>query len=503
MRLCLQFKTQGSSCYLDRTSFSHPLLEKTLEAQRGTITPKGIGTFAWSRAVQALSLLCVQSKLAHSEGIPTSALSGDAGTLAASLDSAISKQPSWVYQMFGSDTAGISMLRRLVTRVNPERKRPGPVEISLKPDLMAATEIIVNGRVYDDVEDLRPLAQLLHDDSPAQVLAFPGVVSPPSPASPGWLLEVLRREVFHGLNDTATFSAAATHNLLSHLTQYRPFQTIGGQASHLLGDLDLQLSDSARLGLGMQDNWISKQLSRTLPIRILCGVGAVTSLCIFRYLTTVKGYNLEISHNFSSSQDIVHTLRVQGDDEPVDGVVMALCCSVRLCQGRSSFSPLAMMPVTTHAQLSRGSDIERYLFLTDVVTGSHFHLEDDLSSLDYRPKVEALPFAGLVEELANYSDARTVLFWPYYLYASNRNDWVLDAAFKRTPAYELVTLCVGKRISRDTKLSLALNVAIRDAWLTLRANTDIRERMIAELLNDTQFLSAFGRLGPQPLRQAI
>ena len=132
MRLCLQFKVQGSCCYLDRTSFSHSLLENSLEAQRGTTTPKGMGTFAWSRAVQALSLLCVQSVVATLEGSPPIYLMGDAGTLAASLDSAISKQPTWVYQIFGSDTEGTSILRRLVSRVNPERKRPGAVEIFLK-----------------------------------------------------------------------------------------------------------------------------------------------------------------------------------------------------------------------------------------------------------------------------------------------------------------------------------------------------------------------------------
>jgi hypothetical protein len=91
MRFCLQFKTQGSSCYLERTSFSHPLLERTLEAQRGTTSSKGVGTFAWSRAVQALSLLCVQSVLANLESAPESALRGEAGTFAASFDSAISR----------------------------------------------------------------------------------------------------------------------------------------------------------------------------------------------------------------------------------------------------------------------------------------------------------------------------------------------------------------------------------------------------------------------------
>jgi hypothetical protein len=503
MRLCLQFKVQGSTCYLDRSSFWHPLLEKPLVAQRGTTTPRGTGTFAWSRAVQALSLLCVQSVLTNVEERPPNPLIGDAGTLAASLDSAISKQPSWVYQIFGADTEGTSLLRRLVSRVNPERKRPGAVEISIKSELTRATEIVVNGRICSAAEELRSLASLLFDQGPPQVLTFPPVMSPSSLHTYQALLEEIRREVHFGLHDTATFSTASIKNLLTRLTHYAPFQTIGGHASHLVGDLELQLSDSARLGLGVQDSWITKQLSRSTPIRLLCGVGAVTSLCIFRYLTIIKGYNLEISHNFSSSQDIVHTLRVQGDDEPVDGVIMALCCSVRLCQGQSSFSPLAMMPVTTHAQLSRGSGIERYLFLTDETTGSHFHLEDDVPSLKYRPKIESLPFAGLVDVLADHGDARAILFWPYYLFANNRNDWVMDPNFRRVPDYELVTLCVGKRISRDPKLSLALNVAIRDAWLTLRSNAEMREHMIQELLRDERFLSAFSRLGPSSMRQAI
>jgi hypothetical protein len=503
MRLCLEFKTQGSSCYLDRTSFSHPLLEKTLKAQRGSTTPRGVGTFTWSRAVQAISLLCVQSAMASLEGSSANYLSGDAGTLAAALDSAISKQPSWVYQIFGSDKQGFSLLRRLVSRVNPERKRPGAVEISLKTELTPATEILVNGRLCADLAELTLLAELLRESHPAQVFVFPPERSAPPLPAHDWLLEEIRREVHFGLNDTATFSSTATTNLLAQLAHYKPFQRIGGHPSHLLGDIDLQLSDSARLGLGMQDTWISKQLSTTAPIRLLCGVGAVTSLCIFRYLTAVKGYNIDISYNFSSSQDIVHSLRVQGKEDPVDGVIMALCCSVRLCQGRSSFSPLAMMPITTHAQLIRGKGVERYLFLSDVVTGPHFHLEDQLPTLRHRPKVDALPFAGLADELARYGDARAILFWPYYLFAKNQSDWVIDPKFRRVSAYEIGTLCVGRRILRNPKLALALNVAIRDAWLTLRTNQEIREQIIRELVRDDRFAGAFSRLSPQFLRQAI
>ena len=63
---------------------------------------RSAGSFQWTSAVRGLAFLLVQTVL-----IPESAvLEGGAGTLAASLDYAISKQPMWLTEMFGCDQRG-------------------------------------------------------------------------------------------------------------------------------------------------------------------------------------------------------------------------------------------------------------------------------------------------------------------------------------------------------------------------------------------------------------
>jgi hypothetical protein len=68
-------------------------------------------------------------------------LSGTQGSLAASLDYAMSKQPSWILDMFGFDADGKCIARRLINRSNTERKRPGPVTLALKPLVIRESEI--------------------------------------------------------------------------------------------------------------------------------------------------------------------------------------------------------------------------------------------------------------------------------------------------------------------------------------------------------------------------
>ncbi len=85
------------------------------------------GSFQWTSAVRGLAYLMVQTAL-----IPESAiLQGTGGSLAASLDYAISKQPMWLTEMFGSDQNGICLIRRMILRTNAERKRPGPTVLAV------------------------------------------------------------------------------------------------------------------------------------------------------------------------------------------------------------------------------------------------------------------------------------------------------------------------------------------------------------------------------------
>lgn len=108
---------------------------------------RSAGSFQWTSAVKALALLLVKTKAAPMDAL----LRGDANSLAASLDYAISKQPVWLTEMFGCDQQGISYVRRMILRTNPERKRPGPVTLGINQMYVSseAVTIYVNGKLCE------------------------------------------------------------------------------------------------------------------------------------------------------------------------------------------------------------------------------------------------------------------------------------------------------------------------------------------------------------------
>jgi len=94
--------------------------------------------FNWTLAVRAMSLLCISALSSENE---PQGLSGSEGSPAASLDYSISKNTAWLADMFGIAQDGSPLARKLFLRSNPERKRPGPVVISLNTSIISAPDI--------------------------------------------------------------------------------------------------------------------------------------------------------------------------------------------------------------------------------------------------------------------------------------------------------------------------------------------------------------------------
>lgn len=144
---------------LERVRFSHQLLGTERLSVRGKLGGAWGSqfTFQWTPAVQALMLLLLDTRLNRSE--QPAILSGGAGSPAASLDYAIGKQPAWLLDIFGLDSHGVAIIRRLIRRTNPERKRGGDVELSVNPRHLGADQIrcLVNGTEVTSDEDLRAL----------------------------------------------------------------------------------------------------------------------------------------------------------------------------------------------------------------------------------------------------------------------------------------------------------------------------------------------------------
>jgi hypothetical protein len=121
----------------------------------------GQGSFHWSIAVRALSVLAIQSCMA-SHGHPCDPiLVGDKGSYAASLDYAISKETHWLIDVFGLSEGDVPNFRRVFKRTNSGRKRSGPVAVSFSKSFLQTGAITIRLNSHDLVAlpDLEALAQ--------------------------------------------------------------------------------------------------------------------------------------------------------------------------------------------------------------------------------------------------------------------------------------------------------------------------------------------------------
>ncbi|NDC37016.1 MAG: hypothetical protein EBZ48_03070 [Proteobacteria bacterium] len=103
---------------------------------------RGYGTFQWTSAVKAVCVALLRAKLAEGQTV-NATISGEKGSLAASLDYALSKEPNWLGEMFGYTSGGTLLARRLFLVSNPNRKRPGPVVIVLNERVLACKDIAI------------------------------------------------------------------------------------------------------------------------------------------------------------------------------------------------------------------------------------------------------------------------------------------------------------------------------------------------------------------------
>lgn len=159
----LTFVSDGTTVTLSKTRFRHPLLKQELVTVRGATAPGMAGNFRWSSGVRGLALLLVKHALAGEMGTkggaaggPSAGIEGDEGSLAASLDYAISKQPRWLDEMFGSTPQGVPISKLLFRRINPDRKRPGPVTVFI-PNNDFGVFIEVNGKSARGIRELLDL----------------------------------------------------------------------------------------------------------------------------------------------------------------------------------------------------------------------------------------------------------------------------------------------------------------------------------------------------------
>jgi len=167
IKMTLSFVTSHTTVTLNQTVFKHPLLPQDITTVRGAAAPQSVGNFRWSHGVRALSLLLVRQALQRHRDSSQGQLrpepvciEGKDSSLAASLDYALSKQPLWIQDMFGKTPQEKSISKLLFRRINPDRKRPGPVTVFIaNPSFEVVVQ--VDGRLVKCARQLRYLAESL------------------------------------------------------------------------------------------------------------------------------------------------------------------------------------------------------------------------------------------------------------------------------------------------------------------------------------------------------
>ena len=135
---------------LEQITFSHPLLGNSRHSVRGKSPGAFLAShsFQWTSAVQGLAVLLLKTRACfirgYSQPIARQAiLLGGAGSLASSLDYAISKQPAWMLDCFGTDSSGSSLLKRVLRITNPNRKRGGNVALAINSKALELEDICI------------------------------------------------------------------------------------------------------------------------------------------------------------------------------------------------------------------------------------------------------------------------------------------------------------------------------------------------------------------------
>ena len=120
---------------------------------------RSAGTFQWTAAVKGLCALFIRTRLAQLDQSIETSIEGTRGSLAASLDYAIVKQPSWILEMFGVDAKGKAYIRQIITRTNSQRKLPGPVKLTVDQLALRPTDIrlVWNDTLISSAEQLTSL----------------------------------------------------------------------------------------------------------------------------------------------------------------------------------------------------------------------------------------------------------------------------------------------------------------------------------------------------------
>ncbi len=469
--------------------FSHPLLGREVASYRGKVP--GInrlaGSFHLSASVIALVELALRTKLASLIPGFEPFLQGERGSSAASLEQAINKPPRWLDEMFGCDSAGNSLTRRLFDRTNPGMKRPGPVALKFREEQLTGSQITV----FDsnvEISDAEALQMLLSATSPVQSGERRRTENLAQLLQPFYVEETISM-----LRATEIFSKLRLKQQVASIYENPSFASLAGPAGVKLEGLLSQARMRDRLGLRR----ITAALAR--PITIAVGGNNGTVLALLEHMKANSALPLQTDFDFPYAVPLVNDLLGGRMEAMPDVCVAGIAPAAKLLRDPAAeYVPVFLAPRMTHRVVARNhsraiNSGAYHLVTEEPTTGSFYFDELQRTDMIHRSAIDVTHVEpDEAFEALQQDDARSVLWFPHYHILRHRLSGVfLDHT--QIGITDQPCIFFFHRRFAETREALAFESAIRNAWLEMIESRDAVRTAVGSLLADPHYLRFISR----------
>jgi hypothetical protein len=492
-------------------------LSGTTRSSRGLNYIPGVTTacYKWGPGLRAFCLLVVkayrESLASKKEGRALNgvSISGEGGSMAAALDGSISKSALWISECFGTDSHGDPILRRLITRTNPERKRPGAVGVGISASILNDLElaIFLNGSLANEEGLLSSLEELLISEGQQRV----SILTPNKPAiirntvdfEPLQFVNCFASHTIRSLLATNIFDSEVIKVRYKNILKSQEFKCLAGNIEKLSAHIANSFDSSERLGLLTESTDFRQVYPKDSPrLKILLPGSHLPVVALLDFMATQKGHPFDLDYRFSHANEIVN-LMLSGQE--LDGVDACVVSLGQLAKIFSSHKPLKyellmVMPAVELSILKSVNIGKRakvgtvHLLQEGGSSSSIFMKEVQKQSII---KKDTLRFEHCEpQSFANFlgkdcEEDSVVAWFPYSVMLPKITGCSVQSFGEL--GFKDNFLLLSKRLMKEVKIARALNISIRDSWLQMLENKRTCTETIERLLSTPSYTGALRR----------
>ena len=436
----------------------------------------GDGTFQWTNAVKAFAILILEARLKGSE---IAFIAGEKNSLASSLDFALSKPPQWLIDIFLKEESNPNQIRKYFRRTNPERKRPGPVLISLNPNRFSANSF----KFYLDSEAISEASTLTNIKQHIEFQNSINIKVDEKPDLTCDYIEIAKNLLAENL-EQEIFSSIGRIDLISDFGLKRAYTGLLGipninrffKKPEAIFSKFAQSSKKEFLGTTFPTEF--DNVLRSNPIKVITSCPQTGSAAVIEYLKTIKGYPIELELSNPYGVAVAHKAKNLGQ-EPYPIIVSTGIGPTRtlLNDPKKGYYPLIFGPLDSHRLLEHGSGNKTkrldFIMPNEEPTSSHFYTE--LHKYGQQLKRQSISSSIMEPDdvtslaITNQNFLSTQWF-PHYVFHKE----ILGAKeLPNTPQTclsEISLLICNQELEKNSLLNLAFRTAFRDAWISLIEN---------------------------------